>query len=112
MQDLEPYYNWQGQYIAAEDALSPFHGRTYSEFYYTNKIYNYYIHPQWDDFGSETLYLKVLYVDYVRSFAIIELLGEWNDAINNDIMFLKRDVAEMMMNHGVNKFIIIGENVL
>jgi hypothetical protein len=112
MQDLEPYYSWRGFYTAEEDNLSPFYGREYSEFYYTNKIYNYLIHPQWDDFGSETLYLKVLFADYNQGFAIIELLGEWNDAINNDIMFLKRDVAEEMMNHGINKFIIIGENVL
>ena len=31
MQDLEPFYNWRGYYIAAEDPLSPFFGREYSE---------------------------------------------------------------------------------
>jgi hypothetical protein len=112
MQDLEPYYSWRGLYVAEEDNYSPFFGREYSEFYYTNKIYNYVIHPQWDEFGSETLYLKVLFADYTQGFAIIELLGEWNDAINNDIMFLKRDVIELMIGQGINKFIIIGENVL
>src|SRR5690606_33821592 len=47
-----------------------------------------------------------------RSFAILELLGEWNDAINNDIMHLKRNVLEPQLQEGIDKFILIGENVL
>ena len=58
------------------------------------------------------LYMKVLYADYDHSYAIIEFIGEWNDAINNDIMLLKRDILELMMDEGINKFILIGENVL
>ncbi|MEI6817604.1 MAG: hypothetical protein WCL14_13415 [Bacteroidota bacterium] len=112
MQDLEPYYNWISLYSAAEDDLSPFFGRTYSEFEYENTIYNYYIHPQWDFIGSPTLYIKILFADYVSGFAIIEMIGEWNDAINNDIMFLKRDIIDHMISEGINKFILIGENVL
>ncbi|MEP7265478.1 MAG: hypothetical protein ABI772_13315 [Bacteroidota bacterium] len=112
MQDIEPYYAWRDLYIAAEDELSPFYGREYSEFVYTNTIYNYYIHPQWDDFGSSTLYLKTLYTDYDLGFAIIELIGEWNDTINNDVMMLKRDVIDPMIKSGITKFILIGENVL
>ena len=112
MQDLEPFYNWRGYYIAAEDPLSPFYGREYSEFEYTNTVYNYYIHPQWDEFGSNTLYLKILFSDYDRGFAIIEFIGEWNDALYNDIMFLKRDLIELMMKEGINKYILIGENVM
>jgi hypothetical protein len=112
MQDIEPYYRWRDLYIAAEDELSPFYGREYSEFEYTNTIYNYFIHPQWDDFGSSTLYIKVLYVDYNIGFAIMEFIGEWNDAINNDIMTLKRDVIDDLTLKGINKFILIGENVL
>ena len=112
MQDLEPFYNWRGYYIAAEDPLSPFFGREYSEFEYTNTVYNYYIHPQWDEFGSNTLYLKILFTDYDRGFAIIEFIGEWNDALYNDIMFLKRDLIELMMKEGINKYILIGENVM
>jgi hypothetical protein len=112
MQDIEPYYNWRHFYIASEDEQSPFYGREYSEFEYTNAIYNYLIHPQWDDIDSPTLYIKILFVDYDQGFAIIELIGEWNDAINNDIMLLKRDIIERIMEHGVNKFILIGENVL
>lgn len=112
MQDIEPYYNWRDLYISSEDERSPFYGREYSEFEYVNTIYNYYIHPQWDEFGSPTLYLKVLFADYENRFAIIEFIGEWNDAINNDIMILKRDVIEAMMGEGINKFMLIGENVL
>ncbi|MEZ5174115.1 MAG: hypothetical protein R2850_11565 [Bacteroidia bacterium] len=112
MQEIEPFYNWRGMYIAADDPASPFYGREYSEFEYSSTIYNHYIHPQWDDFGSETLYLKVLYADYEQSFAVIEFIGEWNDAIGNDIMYLKRDIVDEMIASGITNFILIGENVL
>ena len=110
MHNIEPFYNWRHLYIAEEDENSPFYGREHSELQYTNTIYNYYIHPQWDDIGSETLYIKVLFADYDEHFAIIELIGEWNDAINNDIMLLKRDVIDELIYMGINKFILIGEN--
>lgn len=112
MHDIEPYYNWRDYYRAEDDSQSPFFEKEYSEFYYTNRMYDHLIHPQWDEFGSSTLYMKILFADYEEGFCIIELLGEWNDAINNDIMFLKRDIAEVMMNSGIDKFILIGENVL
>jgi hypothetical protein len=112
MQNIEPYYNWRDLYIASDDSLSPFYNVVYSEFEYTNTIYNYYIHPQWDDIGSPTLYIKIIFVDYEIGFAIIELIGEWNDAINNDIMFLKRDIADVLIQNGISKFLLIGENVL
>ena len=112
MQDIEPYYQWRELYVASEDELSPFYGAVYSEFEFSNTVYNYYIHPQWDEFGSNTLYLKVLYADYDRKFAVLEFIGEWNDALYNDIMFLKREVIEPMMDEGIKKFILIGENVL
>jgi hypothetical protein len=112
MQDIEPFYNWRHLYIASEDERSPFYEREYSEFEYTNAIYNYLIHPQWDDIESPTLYLKILYVDYDQGYCIIELIGEWNDCINNDIMLLKRDIIEQLMHYGIKKFILIGENVL
>ncbi len=112
MQELEPFYNWRHLYQAENDERSPFFGREYSELYYTNTIYNFYIHPQWDEFGSNTLFLKVLYCDYDNQVAIIEFIGEWNDAINNDIMSLKREVIDEMTAEGIIKFILIGENVL
>jgi len=112
MHDIEPFYNWRHIYISEEDKNSPFFGRVYSEFEFSQTVYNYYIHPQWDDFGSRTLYLKIIYVDYELHFAIIEMLGEWNDAIENDIMELKREVIEKLAEHHICKFILITENVL
>jgi hypothetical protein len=112
MHNIEPFYNWRHIYISEEDERSPFYGRAYSEFVYSLTIYNYYIHPQWDDFGSRTLYLKVLMADYQEKYAIIELIGEWNDAIENDIMELKREVIEKFMLEGIFKYVLIGENVL
>lgn len=98
--------------MAEEDALSPFYKRVYNEFEYTQTLYNYFIHPQWDDFGSKTLYMKMLYVEYDYQFAIIELIGEWNDAIENDIMTLRRNITDHLNKKGIIKFIIISENVL
>ncbi|HRE52038.1 MAG TPA: hypothetical protein PK339_11490 [Flavitalea sp.] len=112
MHDIEPFYNWRHIYVSEEDERSPFYGRAYSEFEFSQTIYNYYIHPQWDAFDSRTLYLKVLIADYEEKYAIIELLGEWNDAIENDIMFLKREVADKFMAEGITKFVLIAENVL
>ena len=112
MHEIEPFYNWRHVYIADEDQRSPFFGREYSEFHYSQTIYNYYIHPQWDDIGSSTLYIKILFVDYEVGFTIIEMIGEWNDAIENDIMTLKRDIIDQMIAHGIHKFILIAENVL
>ncbi len=112
LQDIEPYYNWRHLYTAEEDERSPFYDRIYSEFEFTNTIYNYYIHPQWDEFGSRTLYMKLLMVDYELNYAIIELLGEWNDAIENDIMTLRREVADKLFANGITKYILIAGNVL
>jgi hypothetical protein len=112
MHNLEPFYNWQHLYEACEDAQSPFYGREYSEIEFSNTIYNLYIHPQWDNIGSETLFIKILFVDYEEQYAIIELIGEWNDAINNDIMFLKREIIDELNYAGIKKYILIGENVL
>lgn len=112
MHTIEPYYYWRDDYTAEQDERSPFYGREYSEFEFSNKIYNYFIHPQWDEFGSPTLYMKIIFVDYEQRFAIIELLGEWNDCIQNDVMFLKRDVIDSLQEHDIHKFIVIGENLL
>lgn len=112
MHTLEPFYNWRHRYTSEEDERSPFHGIEHSEFEFTHAVYDHVIHPQWDDFGSSTLYLKVLFVQYDDGYAIIELIGEWNDLLHNDVMYLKRDVIEPMMAQGITKFILIGENVL
>lgn len=112
MHELEPFYNWRGHYRSEEDAMSPFFGKEYDEFSYSTKIYNFYIHPQWDFIGSPTLYLKILFIDYDLGFCIIEMIGEWNDAIHNDVMFLKREIIDVLIQEGVSKFILIGENIL
>ncbi len=112
MHNLEPFYNWRNLYTSEDDPGSPFFERQYSEFEYSTKIYGYYIHPQWDNIGSSTLFVKVLYVDYARGAAIIEFIGEWNDILHNDVMFLKRDLIDVMIGQGINKFVLIGENVM
>ena len=112
MHAIEPHYNWRDYYIASEDERSPFYGRIYSEFEFTHAIYDHVIHPQWDEIESPTLYIKILYVDYDQGFATIEMIGEWNDLLYNDIMFLKRNIIDELVGEGIDKFIMIGENVL
>ena len=112
MHSIEPYYSWRNHYVASEDPRSPFFNRKYNELSYHMKIYDHFIHPQWDGFGSSTLYIKILFVDYDEGCAIIEMIGEWNDCLHNDIMHLKREVIEDMQLEGIYRFILIGENVL
>ena len=112
MHNIEPHYQWRELYIAEEDRDSPFFGRKYSEFHFTHKLYNFYLHPQWDAFSSSTLYCKILFVDYDDQFALIELIGEWNDALHNDIMHLKRRVLEQLYEKGIVKFALFCDNVL
>ncbi len=112
MQDIAPFYRWREEYVSEEDKYSPFFEQEYDESQYSNRIYNFYIHPQWDDFGAQTLYLKILFADYDAEYAIIELLGEWNDAIGNDVRFLKRNIVDTLVKKGIYKYILICENVL
>lgn len=112
MHDIEPFWNWRHKYTAEEDERSPFFGEEHSEFFYSKAVYDHYIHPQWDAFGSSTLYMKVLFADYDEGYAVLELIGEWNDLLHNDIMHLKRNIVEPMMAQGITRFILIGENVL
>jgi len=112
MHQLEPFYNWRIHYTTEDDPGSPFFEEQYDEFQYSTEIYGFYIHPQWDSIGSKTLYIKVLFADYERGAAIIEFIGEWNDILYNDIMFLKRDLIDIMIGQGIHKFVLLGENVL
>ena len=68
MHTIEPFYNWRHIYITEEDKFSPFYKVHHNEFTYTKTVYNYFIHPQWDEFGSNTLYLKLIYTDYELNF--------------------------------------------
>jgi hypothetical protein len=112
MHTIEPHYLWRHLYTAQADPYSPFYGYENSEVYFTDKIYDHLIHPQWDNIGLETLFIKQLYADYSIGFTILEFLGEWNDVLHNDIMTLKRDVLEPMLGAGLDKFILLGEGVL
>ena len=111
MHTIEPFYNWIEQYSASEDPRSPLYGAENNLMEYTHNIYGYYIHPQWDDIESETLFLKILFVDYDQGFCIIEFIGEWNDTLHNDIMSLKRNIIDPLLQEGIRHFILIGENV-
>jgi len=97
MHDLEPFYRWDGYYNAARDERSPFAGVQPNYQAYENDIYGFYIHPDWDFIGSETLYCKLLFADYDAGFAVLEMMGEWNDTLHNDIMHLKRNVIDLMI---------------
>ena len=112
MHNIEPFYLWRDLYSSAQDPNALNYNQEYSEFHYTHKVYNYLLHPQWDDFGSETLFYKLLFADYDEGFCIIELIGEWNDAINNDIMQLKVELIDHLISCGIQNFAIILENVL
>ncbi|MFZ1702881.1 MAG: hypothetical protein WAT79_00965 [Saprospiraceae bacterium] len=112
MHDIEPWYGWRDYYMAEEDKDSPFYKRDYNEFSFSNRIYDHYIHPQWDFYGSETLYIKILFVDYDNSVALIEMFGEWNDCIENDIMFFKREIIDKMVEKSIFHFILFCDNVL
>ena len=110
MHEIEPFYNWEKYYIPYQDTHSPFFGREALN-NYENTIYGYYIHPDWDEIGSETLYLKILYTNYETGIIVIELFGEWNDTLHNDVMHLKRNVIDHFVLQGISKFILLGENV-
>ncbi len=112
MHTIEPYWNWRALYSAEEDPKSPFYKREYSEFEFQDAIYDHVIHPQWDNIESQTLFIKLLFVDYTQNFAIIEFIGEWNDLLYNDIMYLKRNIIDHLIDYGITKFILIGENIL
>jgi hypothetical protein len=111
MHTIEPFHGWNKYYETSSDDQSPYFGKEYNYDLYETTIYGYYIDPGWDSFGSETLYSKILYADYVEGYVVLEMMGEWNDTINNDIMTLKRGLIEPLEASGINKFILIGENV-
>jgi hypothetical protein len=52
-----------------------------------------------------------LFTDYEAQFTIIELFGEWNDTLHNDIMLLKRNVIDHLLAVGIKYFVLMGENV-
>ncbi len=111
MHNIEPFYRWEGIYTADSDERSPFFGREHDPMEFRNDVYGYFIHPSWEEIGSETLYLKLLYADYARKVAIIEFMGEWNDTLHNDASYLKRNVVDFLNHAGIIYYVLIGENV-
>ena len=81
MHKIMPFERWNQYYNSSYDEKSPFAGKKYNYDVYSENIYGYYIDPAWDFIGSETLYIKIIYADYDTGFAVMEMLGEWNDAI-------------------------------
>ncbi len=110
MHDIEPFYNWQKYYLPYDDPKSPFYELELQN-EYRNAVYGYVIHPDWDEIDSETLYLKTIMVNYDLKYAVIELFGEWNDTLHNDVMFLKRKLVDMLIKNGIKYFILLGENL-
>jgi hypothetical protein len=110
MHSIEPFYNWQKYYLCYEDKKSPYFEHI-PDGNFNHTVYEYYLHPDWDDMGSETLYLKILMVNYKLNYMVIELIGEWNDTLHNDVMYLKRGIIDHFLKKGIQKFILIGENV-
>jgi hypothetical protein len=111
MHEIEPFYNWNRYYQVYKDKKSPFFGKEASE-QYEHAVYGYVLHPEWDYIGSETLYVKVLMANYSLKYAVIELMGEWNDTLHNDVMYLKRTLIDVMLKHGIKYFVLVGENLL
>jgi hypothetical protein len=109
---LEPFAGWLKYYDSSQDDQSPFFGKEYNLDLYSDTVYGYYIDPAWDSFGSETLYLKTLYAGYDQQVAILELIGEWNDTLHNDIMTLKSGFLEVLIDAGIQKFILLGANIM
>ena len=113
MHELIPHSGWRTHYIADTDVNSPFYdnqGAPDNGNYH--RMYDFIIHPEWDHVGCETLFVKLIFVDYQQGFGVIELLGEWNDTIHNDIMEFKRRLVDSLIEQGIDKFLLICDNLL
>jgi hypothetical protein len=111
LRDIEPFYGWLELYNHSQDNNSPFYEVEHNLFYYDRSINHIPAHPLWDDIGSESLLVKILYANYQENYAIIELFGEWNDLFDNDYKLLAENCLTYLIDHGINKFILICENV-
>jgi hypothetical protein len=112
MQDIEPHFGWLDLYHNEMDPNNPFHEVEHNQFEYDRAVYNYLAHPQWDEIGSESLLVKVLFADYDNNFAIIELFGVWNDLFENDYKLFAENCLTYFIDAGINRFVLIAENVL
>ena len=111
LRDIEPFYGWLDLYSHDGDEKSPFHHIEHNLFYYDRSVNQIPVHPLWDDIGSESLLVKILYADYREGYAIIELFGEWNDLFENDYKLFGENCLTYLIDQGIDKFILICENV-
>lgn len=114
LSDVEPHYGWLGYYDPELDTCSPFaHDPDDSDA--RPQLYTFEANPRWDGIGSESLLVKILFVNYAPApeggFAIIELLGEWNDLYENDWRLLCDNCLDWLVAQGIDRFILICENV-
>jgi len=108
---IEPYYGWLHLYSHEMDEMSPFHEVEHNLFYFDRHVYTFNAHPLWDSIESESLLMKILFVDYDSGYTIIELFGEWNDLFENDFKLMCENCLDIMLYYGVEKYIFICENV-
>lgn len=108
---IEPFYGWLERYSHSSDEKSPFHQVEHNQFYFDRSINNIPAHPLWDDIGSESLLVKILFVDYDEGFAVIELFGEWNDLFENDYKLLAENCLTYLIDNEIRQFILVCENV-
>ena len=111
MIDTEPFYGWLHWYDPEKDELSPFYGVEHNLFQFDRKIYNLPTHPLWEDIDSDSLLVKILFADYTQGFAILELIGEWNDLHFNDFRLLREHCLDLLGAEGISRFILVCENV-
>ncbi len=111
LRDIEPFFGWLQWYNTENDPRSPFYEVEHNLFYYDRSINEIPAHPLWDDIGSESLLIKILYADYQAAYAIIELFGEWNDLFENDFRLLAENCLTYLVDQGINRFILVCENV-
>ena len=98
MHTIEPHHNWRNLYIATEDDRSPFYGKTYSEFEFTQNIYDHVIHPQWDYFGENVLNFHGSDDCYYE---------EWSDELNGGWIYMlnfREHVLNEFRSNGIDQY--------
>jgi hypothetical protein len=108
---IEPYGGWKDFYDATTDPNCPFIDQYDNDELEPKQLYTFQIHPEWDSISSESLLVKILYVDYTQQYCVIELIGEWNDLHQNDFKLLLDQCLNVLLFHGIEKYIFICENV-
>lgn len=111
LHEIEPFYGWLNHYSHESDVNSPFHKVDHNMFYFDRSVNRIPAHPLWDDIGSESLLVKILYADYQEGFAVIELFGEWNDLFENDFKLLAENCLTYLIDAGIQRFVLVCENV-